>query len=125
MFSTSKSRRHRSERIAGQAWDHLTSAIDSAEASTKHATRRAASFYGDASDRFDGGRKEAIRRANNAYAALAGRRQRTRWQWLAAATLAGAAVGWVVTTVSRQARDRNAPLELPESLADEFVQTRF
>ena len=44
MFSTSKSRRHRAERIAGQAWDHLTSAIDSAEASTKHATRRAASF---------------------------------------------------------------------------------
>ena len=130
MFNKDTSRRSKAERIAGQAWDHLTSAVDNAEATTKDTARRAVSYYDHAADRFDSGRTEAARRANAAYAALSGRRQRTNWGPLAAAILVGAAVGWVATRASRasrasrQAVDRSDPIVLPESLADEFARTR-
>ena len=124
MFGKQESRRHKAERIAGQAWDHLSSAIDAAGTSTRSVRRRAESVYDDTSGRVGTGAKEAKVRASNAYDALLGKRPRgTSWGGLAAATLAGAAVGWVVTTAGRRAMARPTPLELPDSLSDEFVRT--
>jgi hypothetical protein len=115
-----QSSRTRAERIAGQAWDNLVSAVDNAGSATRSATRsakrHALTMMDDASDRVGSGTKEARRRANAALDALSGRRQRTPWGWLAAATLVGAAAGWVATTVGRQLLSEPRPLALPDSL---------
>jgi hypothetical protein len=129
MFGKKESRRHKAERITGQAFDHLSSVFDNAESTARSSARtvrqRAESAYGDASSRVGTGTKEARVRANNAYDALMGRkRRRTGWQWLAAATVFGAAAGWVATRVARKAAARDESLALPDSLSDEFVQTR-
>ena len=128
MFAKHESRRHKAERVAEQAWDHLAAAVDAAEASTRRqyagASRKARRQYTGTSKKVSSGTKEARRRATAAYAALSGRRQRTRWEWLVAATLIGAAAGWVATSVTRRVRDDEAPVALPESLADEFARTR-
>ena len=116
MFAKQDSRRRKAERIAGQAWDQLNSAIDSAESSTRRQ-------YAGTSKKVNDATVEARRRAAAAYAALSGRRQRIRWEWLGAATLLGAAAGWIATTVTRRVRHDDAPVELPESLADEFART--
>jgi hypothetical protein len=116
MFAKHQSRRYKAERIAGQAWDQLASAVDSAESSTRRQ-------YADTSKKVSNGTKEARRRAAVAYAALSGKRQPVRWGWLGAATLVGAAAGWVATTVTRRVRHGDAPVALPESLADEFART--
>ena len=117
MFDRYESRRRKAERIAGQAWDQLSAAVESAEASTRKQ-------YGETSKRFTDSTKEARRRAAEAYAALSGRRRRTPWEWIAAATVVGAAAGWAATTVTRRAMEGQNPLSLPESLADEFASPR-
>ena len=123
MFGTQTSRTRRAERIAGQAWNNLVSAVDSAGTATRSATRtakrRAASMVDEASDRVETGTTEARRRANAAMDALAGRRPRKPWGWLAAATLVGAAFGWVAQRVGRTIVARPDPLPLPNSLADD------
>jgi hypothetical protein len=116
MFDKQKSRRHKAERIAGQAWDQLTAAVDSAEASTRKQ-------YADKSRKISGSTKEARRRAAAAYAALTGRRPRTQWELVAAAALVGVAAGWVATSVTRRAMN-GEPLSLPESLTDAFTPSR-
>jgi hypothetical protein len=123
MFGTQTSRSRKAERIAGQAWNNLVSAVDSAGTATRSATRtakrRATNMVDDASDRVESGATEARRRANAALDALAGRKPRTRWGWLAAATLVGAAFGWVAQRVGRTIVGRPEPLPLPDSLADD------
>jgi ElaB/YqjD/DUF883 family membrane-anchored ribosome-binding protein len=121
MFGKQGSRRRKAERIAGQAWDNLSAAVDSAGSSTKSATKKAAGMFDDTSNRVGSGAKEARKRANSAFDALAGKRRPTPWGWLAAAALVGAAVGWVATTVGRQFMPHRDPLELPESLSDDSV----
>jgi hypothetical protein len=118
-------RSHRADRIAGLAWENLTSAVDSAGSSTRSASKRAVGMLDQTSNRVGvrakRASKEAGRRANAAYDALAGRRQPTPWGWLAAAGLVGAAFGWVATMFGRQLRARQDILELPvmdEDLAD-------
>jgi hypothetical protein len=117
MFDRYESRRRKAERVAGQAWDQLSAAVESAEASTRKQ-------YGQASKKVNETSKEARRRAAEAYAALSGRRRRAPWEWLAAATLVGAAAAWAATTVTRRAMNGQNPLSLPESLADEFTSPR-
>ncbi|MDT5027346.1 MAG: hypothetical protein QOE61_3772 [Micromonosporaceae bacterium] len=121
MFTKQESRRHKGERIAGQAWDNLSAAVDTAGASTKSASRKAAGIFDDTSNRVGSGAKEARKRANAAFDALAGRRRPLPWGWLAAAGLVGAAVGWVVTTAGRQFLPHRDALELPDSLADDRI----
>ena len=118
MFGMQTSRRHKAERVAGQAWNNLVSAVDNAGTATRSATRRAATMVDGASDRVGSGTAEARRRANAAMDALAGRPPRKPWGWLAAATLVGAAVGWAAQRVGRQIVGRPEPLPLPDSLAD-------
>jgi hypothetical protein len=121
MFGTQTSRSRKAERIAGQAWNNLVSAVDSAGSATKSATRRAAHMVDDASERVGTGAAEARRRANAAMDALAGRKPPTRWGWLAAATLAGAAFGWVLQRLGRKIVGRADPMPLPDSLADDPI----
>lgn len=120
MFGMQATRRRKAERIAGQAWDQLTSAVDNAGATTRSATktasRRAAGMLDDASSRVTSGTKEAKRRANRAMDALTGRPDPKPWGWLAAAALAGAALAWVASTLSRGIMPGSDKLELPDSL---------
>jgi hypothetical protein len=116
MFGNRTSRWNKSERLAADAWDNLSAAVESAGKTTK---RRAAGMYGEASDRVGSGTKEARRRAGNALDALAGRKPRTNWGLLAAIGLVGAAFGWLVTTVGKQFTSRS-PEPLP--LSDEFPE---
>jgi hypothetical protein len=119
MFGIRESRRHKAERIAGQAWDQLASTLDSAGSTARSARKRAESVYGDASQKVTAGSKEARRRATDAYDALLGRRKRgTSWGWVATAAAAGLAVGWVATLVSKKALEAPSPLSL-ESITDD------
>jgi hypothetical protein len=118
MFGTQRSRSRKAEKIAGQAWNNLVSAVDSAGSATRSAGRRAATMVDDASDRVGTGAAEARRRANAAMDALSGRKPRTPWGWLAAATLVGAAFGWVAQRVGRTIVSRPEPLPVPDSLAE-------
>ncbi len=123
MFGKQETRRHKAERIAGQAWDQLTTAVDSAGATTRSASKKAAGLFDDTSTRVETGAKEARKRANAAFDALAGRRRPTPWGWLAAAALVGAALGWVATSAARQLSPGDDRLELPDSLADDYIGT--
>jgi ElaB/YqjD/DUF883 family membrane-anchored ribosome-binding protein len=125
MFGKQESRRQKAERVAGQAWDQLNSAVDTAGSSARTARKRAESAYEDAHDRLGSGTKEARRRASDAYDALMGRHQRhTPWGLLALAGLFGAVAGWVATIAGRKALvTRPGGLHLPDSLEDEFVKS--
>lgn len=126
MFGKRESRRHKAERIASQAWDNLSSVVDSAGSSTRSATKKAATMLdettgrvGYGAKRVESGAKEARRRANAAYDALAGRQKSTPWGWLAAAALVGAAVGWLGNMAGRRLMPGPDQLELPDTLADD------
>jgi hypothetical protein len=125
MFGIKATRRRNAERIAGQARDQLTAAVDNAgettRSATKSVTRRAAGLVDDASTRVTSGTKEAKRRANRAMDALTGRPEPKPWGWLAAAALAGAALAWVASTLSRGIMPGSDRLELPDSLNDDTM----
>ncbi len=121
-----QTRRRQAERVAGQAWDQLASAVDAAESSVRSAKRRAESIYEDTSSRIGSGSREAKVRAQEAYDALMGRRRRgTSWGWVVAATAAGVAVGWVATTFGKRAIDSAADdlALLSPTTQDEFTRT--
>jgi hypothetical protein len=127
MFGRHATPARRADRIAGMAWDNLTAAVDAAGSSTRSAGKRAAGMLDDTSSRVGAKAKkttkEARRRANAAYDALAGRRQRTPWGWLAAVGLAGAAIGWVATVFGRQLLPRDQTMDLP-LMDEDFADTR-
>lgn len=106
MLGRQKSRRRRAERAAGQAWENLTSAVDSAGSSTRSAGRRAATLLDDTSSRVESGAKEARRRANAAIEALAGRRPARPWGLLAGVAFIGVALGWVSAALGRRVVSR-------------------
>jgi len=116
------------ERVADQAWEHLTNAVNSAGDSVRHAARDTARsarrtsshLTSGAGDRVGAVTDEAFQRAGRAYDALAGRRPGLPWAWLIGAGLIGAAVAWAATTASRAALAR-AEQELPASDRLEYV----
>ncbi|MDG4789062.1 hypothetical protein O7626_24550 [Micromonospora sp. WMMD1102] len=112
------------ERIADQAWEYLTSTVNSAGDSVKHtarSARRTGTHLGShAGDRVSAMTDEARVRAGRAYDALAGRRQGLPWGWLIGAGLVGAALAWAASSASRAALAR-AERELPDSDRVEFV----
>lgn len=59
---------------------------------------------------------EARRRAGEALDALAGRRRRTRWEWVAGAAVLGLIVGWVAAAGARRAATE---IEAPTLAEDE------
>ena len=124
MYGNRTSHRKKSERLAAEAWDNLSAAVESAGKTTR---RRAAGLYDEASDRVGSGAKEARRRANNALDALAGHQPRTNWGVVAAVGLVGAAFGWLVTTIGKQFTSRNSDRlmisdEFPEDVSSELLK---
>ena len=124
--NNSRSRQQKAERIAGQAWENLSAAVDTAGSSTRTARRRAADFLDDTSDRVGSASKEARRRANNAFDALAGRKPRTPWGLLAAFAAMGAVAGWLASVFGKQlAAPRQSELmatsEFPEDVSSELL----
>ncbi|MGI5214511.1 hypothetical protein [Plantactinospora sp. CA-290183] len=113
-------RRSKPERIADQAWEHLTNTMSSAGDSVRHAAhgtidpvrRTGSQLTGQAGDLVSTAADEAWHRANRAYDALAGRRPGLPWGWLIGAGLLGAALGWAAGTAARAAIAR-AENELP------------
>ncbi|OZV84481.1 hypothetical protein CA850_01090 [Micromonospora echinospora] len=103
--STLLERRSRPERIADQAWRHLTSAVNSAGDSVRDTARSARrnglTFADDAGDLVGTAAEEARRRAVRAFDALAGRRPALPWALLVGAALAGAAIGWAAGSAAR------------------------
>lgn len=103
--STLLERRSRPERIADQAWRHLTSAVDSAGTNVRETARSARAngltLADGAGDLVGSAAEEARRRAVLAFDALAGRRPALPWTLLVGAALAGAAIGWAAGTAAR------------------------
>jgi ElaB/YqjD/DUF883 family membrane-anchored ribosome-binding protein len=108
MFGNRRSRKQQAERLAGQAWENLSAAVDSAGSSTRSARRRAAGLLDDTSVRVGSGAKEARRRANAAFDALSGKKPRRPWGLIALVAAIGAAFGWVATTFGRQLAPKKA-----------------
>lgn len=108
--STLLERRSRPERIADQAWRHLTSAVDSAGTSVRDTARSARAngltIADEAGDLVGTAAEEARRRAVLAFDALAGRRPALPWALLVGAALAGAAIGWAAGTAARAVGSR-------------------
>ncbi|HEX6872855.1 MAG TPA: hypothetical protein VF163_17295 [Micromonosporaceae bacterium] len=123
MFGSSNYRRPKAERITGHAWENLVSAIDSAGTSARSATNRAKhgamQLYDESSDRVGDSAKEARRRANLAFDALAGRKPPKPWAALIAATVAGAVIGWFATLFGRRVTAPPRLLTLPDPLVDD------
>ncbi|SCL17263.1 hypothetical protein GA0074692_0128 [Micromonospora pallida] len=109
--STLLERRSKPERIADQAWRHLTSTVNSAGDSvrdTARSTRRnGLAFADDAGDLVGAAAEEARRRAVAAFDALAGRRAALPWALLVGAALAGAAIGWAAGSAARAIGNRS------------------
>ncbi|MFC0002882.1 hypothetical protein [Micromonospora siamensis] len=108
MFATNLlDRRNKPERIADQAWQHLTSAVSSAGESVRDSARSARRNGFDladgAGDLVGSAAEEARRRALLAFDALAGRRPALPWTLLISAALVGAAIGWAAGTAARAA----------------------
>lgn len=115
--STLLHRRTMPERIADQAWQHLTTAVNSAGDSVRDTARSAhrnglsladdaGDLVGTAGDLVGSAADEARRRALLAFDALAGRRPALPWVLLVGAALAGVAIGWAAGSAARAVGSR-------------------
>lgn len=94
--------RNHKQALAGQAWESLVSAIESAGDTTRHTRRRASSFVDEASTRVGSSANEARKRASRALDALAGRPTPPPWGLLAIVAAAAAVGGWLAAgTIKR------------------------
>jgi hypothetical protein len=82
--------------LAEQAWENLSSTVESAG-------KRARSAADEASHRMTSTSKEAKRRADAAIDALAGRQPSKPWGWLVGLAAAGVALGWLAAKFGKQA----------------------
>jgi hypothetical protein len=105
MFGTR--RKSRTERVAEEAWDNLTSVMESAGDTARAVGRRTSDLATGLADgaqaKVTSAADEAWTRASNAFDALAGRKPSKPWGWLAVAVLGGIAVGWAVATSAPRA----------------------
>lgn len=113
MFGISQlDRRSKPERVADQAWEYLTSTVNSTGDTLRHtardtarAARRTTSHLtDDATGRAGAVAGEARDRAVRAYDALAGHRPGLPWGWLVGIGLVGAAIGWAAGMAAARAR---------------------
>ena len=108
------------ERVAGQAWDELVSAIETGGDAARTLARRTADLADDAGDRIRPAVHESRRRAGAALGALSGRRPPIQWAWILAAAIAGAVVGWAAGALTRRAAEEQFILT-ETAAADETV----
>jgi hypothetical protein len=111
MGSRWSGRTREAERVAGQAWDELVSAIESGGETAKSFARRTADIADDATDRLRPAVHESRRRAGAAMEALSGRRPPIQWELILAAAIGGAVVGWVAGTLTRRAAEEQFILD--------------
>jgi hypothetical protein len=111
MGSRWSGRTREAERIAGQAWDELVSAIESGGETAKSFARRTADIADDATDRLRPAVHESRRRAGAAMEALSGRRPPIQWELILAAAIGGAVLGWVAGTLTRRAAEEQFILD--------------
>ena len=113
-----KKRQSRTDQLAEEAWADLVSAVESAGGLAKSTARsvgkrtgetarsvgsRAGDLAEGAQDRVSSVADEAWVRATNAFEALAGRKPRRPWGWIALGVLGGIAVGWAVAASAPKA----------------------
>jgi hypothetical protein len=103
--------------VAGDAWDYLVAAVESAGDTARTTGRRTRNAAGDASSSVASATGEAKRRAAAAFDALAGRRRRTHWEWIAGAVVSGLVVGWFAASGARKAVASNGHEEQTMDLA--------
>jgi hypothetical protein len=108
-------RTREAERLAGQAWDELVSAIGSGGATARSLARRSVDLADEAGDRLAPALQESRRRAGAAAAALYGRRAPIQWELILAAAIGGAVVGWVAGTLVRRAAEEQFILDETEA----------
>lgn len=114
MFDSRGTKRaHRVHRTAEDALDRLVAAAENAGDAARAVQRRTHSLADDAGSSVASATDEARRRAGAAIDALAGRKPRMHWEWIAAAMVAGLAVGWFAAAAgSRHAvADHEQPRE--------------
>jgi ElaB/YqjD/DUF883 family membrane-anchored ribosome-binding protein len=122
MFGTQwTKRRRKAEHVAEDALDNVRTAMNStakrarstakdarskakdAKSTAKAFGRRTHGLADQAQNRLGVTADEARKRANAAVDALAGRRPRTPWAWIAGSTMAGLLLGWAVATAGAKA----------------------
>jgi hypothetical protein len=104
MFGTGRTSRARAaQRVAEDAWEHLLAAVESAGDTARSAGKRTTTAADEVSSSVTAAADEARRRASAALDALAGRHTRARWEWVAAAVVAGLVVGWFAAAGARRA----------------------
>jgi hypothetical protein len=89
--------------VAEDAWEHLVAAVENAGDAARSAGRRTHHVADDTTSSVAAVAGEARRRAGAAMDALAGRRTRTHWEWIAGAVVAGLVVGWFAASGARKA----------------------
>lgn len=104
-------RTREAEHVAGQAWDELVSAIESGGDAARTLARRTTDLADDAGDRIRPALHESRRRAGAALEALSGRRPPIQWEWILAAAVAGAVVGWAAGALTRRAAEEQFILD--------------
>ena len=113
-----KKRQSRADQLAEEAWAELVSAVESAGGLAKSTARsvgkrtgktarsvglRAEDLAEGAQDKVSAVADEAWDRATHAFEALAGRKPRRPWGWIALGVLGGIAVGWAVAATAPKA----------------------
>jgi hypothetical protein len=111
MGSQWSGRTRQAERVAGQAWDELISAIESGGDAARTFARRTADLADDTGDRIRPALHESKRRAGAAVEAISGRRPPIQWEWILAAAVGGAVLGWVAGALTRRAAEEQFILD--------------
>jgi hypothetical protein len=115
MFAVRRTSRARSaQRVAEDAWEHLLAAVESAGDTAKSAKKKSQNVADGMGSSVTAAADEARRRAGAALDALAGRRTRTHWEWVAGAVVAGLVVGWFAAAGARKATTEQEPAQAPE-----------
>jgi hypothetical protein len=100
------------ERVAAQAWQELTDAVESGGDTVRSWARRSTDLAEEATDRVSdkvgSALDESRRRAGAALDALSGRRTPMPWEWLLAAVAGGVVLGWVGSILTRRAAEQAA-----------------
>ena len=122
MGSEWSGRTREAERIAGQAWDDLVSAVETGGNAARAFARRGADLADEAGDRIAPAVRESRRRAGAAASALAGRRAPIQWELILAAGIAGVVVGWLAGALTRRAAEEQFILDETAAANDAAAQ---
>jgi ElaB/YqjD/DUF883 family membrane-anchored ribosome-binding protein len=108
------------ERVASAAWEELVDTLSQAGATARSVRRRTQDLAGEASERVTSATGEARRRAAAARDALSGRRAPVPWAWIGGAVAAGAVLGVLAGVAARRAMaNQMEAIALDEAAGDD------